>query len=70
MEDTSVENFCRSYNLTNKINKPTCYINRPSFIDLNLINCPPSYQNSCVIETGPSDIHKVVITVPGPAEAN
>ena len=67
VEDTSVENFCRSYNLTSKINKPTCYINpdRPSFIDLNLINCPPSFQNSCVMETGPSDIRKVVITRPG-----
>ena len=32
VKDTSVKNFCRSYNLTSVINKPTCYKNpdRPS----------------------------------------
>ena len=57
VEDTSVKNFCRSYNLTSMINKPTCYKNpdRPSCIDLISTNCPRSFQNSCVIETGLSD---------------
>ena len=48
------------------INKPSCYKNpdRPSCIDLILTNCPRSFQNSRVIETGLSDFHKmVVITV-------
>ena len=47
------------------INKPTCYKNpeRPSCIDLFLTNCPHSFQNSCVIETGLSDFHKMVVTV-------
>ena len=46
------------------INKPTCYKNpdRPSCIDLILTNCPRSLQNSCVIETGLSDFHKMVVT--------
>ena len=47
------------------INKPTCYKNpdRPSCIALILTNCPRSFQNSCVIETGLSDFHKMVVTV-------
>ena len=54
VDDTSVKNFCRSYSLTRMINKPTCYKNpdRPSYLDLLLTNCPRSFQNSCVIETG------------------
>ena len=46
------------------INKPTCYKNpdRPSCIDL-ILNCPRSFQNSCVIETRLSDFHKMVVTV-------
>ena len=64
-EDTSVKNFCRSCNLTSMISKPTCYKNpdRPSCVDLILTNCPRSFQNSCVIETGLSDFHKMVVTV-------
>ena len=47
------------------INKPTCYKNpeKPSCIDIILTNCPRSFQNSCVIETGLSDFHKIVTTV-------
>ena len=48
VEDTSVKNFCRSYNLTSMIHKLTCYKNpdRPSCIDLILTNCPRYFQNS------------------------
>ena len=65
VKDISVKNFCRSYNLTSMINKSTCYKNpdRPSCRDLILTNCPRSFQNSCVIETGLSDFHKKVVTV-------
>ena len=47
------------------INKPTCYKNpdKPTCIDLILTNCPRSFQNSCVIETGLSDFHKMIVTV-------
>ena len=60
LEDTSVKNVCRSYNLTSMINQPTCYKNpeRPSNIDLISTNCPPFSQNSCVRETGLSDLYK------------
>ena len=47
------------------INRPTCYKNpeKSSCIDLILTNCPRSFQNSCTIETGLSDFHKLVVTV-------
>ena len=65
VEDSSVKEFCSSFNLTSMINKPTCFKNpeKPSCIDLILTNCPRSFQNSCVIETGLSDFHKLVVTV-------
>ena len=65
VEDSSVKNVCSSYNLTSMINRATCYKNpeKPSCIDLILTNCPRSFQNSCTIETGLSDFHKLVVTV-------
>ena len=47
------------------INKPTCYKNpdNSTCIDLILTNCPGSFQNSCVIETGLSDFHKMIVMV-------
>ena len=65
VEDSSVKNFCSSYNLTSMINRPTSYKNpeKPSCIDLILTNCPRNFQNSCAIETGLSDFHKLVVTV-------
>ena len=65
VEDSSVKNFCSSFNLTSMINQPTCFKNpdKPSCIDLILTNCPRGVQISCVIETGLSDFHKLVVTV-------
>ena len=65
VEDSSVTNFCSSYNLTSMISKPTCFKNpeKPSCIDLILTNCPRSFQNFCAIETGLSNFHKLVALV-------
>ena len=65
MEDSSMKIFCSNFNLTSMINKPTCYENadKPTCIDLILTNCPGSFQNSCVIETGLSDFDKMIVTV-------
>ena len=59
------KNVCRSYSLTSTINKPIRYENtdRPNCIDLVLANCPRSFQNSCVLETGLSDTLKMMVTV-------
>ena len=45
--------------------KSTCYKNpeKPSCIDLFLTNSPKSIQNTRTIETGQSDIHKLVVTI-------
>ena len=47
------------------INQPTCYKNpgKPTCIDLILANSPRSFQNSCVIQTGLPDFHKMIVTV-------
>ena len=65
VEDSSVKNFCSSFNLTSMINKSTCFKNpdKSSCIDLILTNCHRSFQNSCVIETGLTDFHKLVVTI-------
>ena len=47
------------------INRPTCYKNpeKHSCIDLILTSWPRSFENSCAIETGLLDFHKLVVTV-------
>ena len=51
--------------MTNLIKEPTCFKNPEilSCIDLILRNMPWSFQNSCAIETGLSDFHKMTHTV-------
>ena len=65
VEDTDIKNFCSSYNLTSMVNKAMCHKNpdKPTCIDLILIKSPGSFQNSCVVETGLSDFHKMFVTV-------
>ena len=68
MKDWSISIFCSNYNfenLTSMINEPTCYKNldKPICIDLILTNCCGAFQNSCVIKTGLSDFHKMIVTV-------
>ena len=63
--NTSLKDFCQLYDLKHLIKVPTCCKNpeNPSIIDLMLTNSPYSYQNSCAIETGLSDFHKMTVTV-------
>ena len=65
IEDSSIKIFCSNFNLTSMIKKPTCYKNpdKPTCINLILTNCLGSFQNSCLIETGLSDFHKMIVTV-------
>ena len=65
MENSSLKIFCSNFDLTRMINKPTCYKNpnKPTCIDLILTNCVGYFQNSCVIEAGLSDFHKMIVTV-------
>ena len=65
IEETTMKSFCESYNLTDLIKQPTCFKNpeKPSCIDLILPNRPKSFQSTCVIETGLSDFHRVIVAV-------
>ena len=59
LDNAVLKDFCNLYDLTNLINN--CYKNpnNPSCIDLLLTNSPKCFQNSCVIETGLSDFHRM-----------
>ena len=64
-KEPCMQSFLELNGLRNLISKPTCYkIQKcPSSIDLILTNSSPSFQNSCAIEIGLSDFHKMTITV-------
>ena len=57
--------FCDTFDLTSLIKEPTCYKypDNQSCIDLILTNKSLDFQNSCVVETGLSDFHRMRLTV-------
>ena len=57
--DSSMKGFCSLNGLKNLINESTCYKNseKPTCIDLMLINQLTLFQHNTVIETGLSDFH-------------
>ena len=63
--DNHLKDFCDIDNLKNLIKVPTCFKNpdRPTCIDVMLINSYRSFHNSCAIETGLSDFHKMTVPV-------
>ena len=63
--DNFVKDFCHTLSFKHLINKPTCFKNliNPKCIDLMLTNRQRSFQNSCAIDTGLSDFHKVTVTL-------
>ena len=65
IDDPHMESFLESYRFKSLIKDPTCFKNpeNPSCIDLIVTNSPYSFQNSCVIETGLSDVHKMIVSV-------
>ena len=64
-EEENMKDFCDIYNLKNLIRHPTCFksAHNPTSIDMFLTNRHNCFQNSCTIETGISDHHKMIITV-------
>ena len=60
-----MKDFRNIYSFKNLIKEPTCCKNpaNPKCIDLMLTNRHRSFQNSCVIETGLPDFHKMTVTV-------
>ena len=65
MENINLKNFCDLFNFKNLIKEPTCFKNlvNPTCTDLMLTNSNRNFQNSCAIETGLSDFHRMVVTV-------
>ena len=65
MEHSALKDFYNLYSLTGLINRPTCWKNpsKPTCIDLILKNLPNFFQNTNVIQTGPSDFHKRVVII-------
>ena len=63
--DHFLVNFCDVCNLKNLIKVPTCFKNpeSPTSIDVMLTNSCRSFPNSCGIETGLSDFHKMIVTI-------
>ena len=64
VDDTGMSDFCNTFDLISLTKEPTCYKNpeKPSCIDLILTNKSHKFQNSCVIETGLSDFHRLILT--------
>ena len=62
---TSMNAFCKRYSLSSLIKEPTCYKNSANQSSVNLILTisPRNLQNSSVVETGPSDFHKMIVAV-------
>ena len=65
VDENIMKEFCDSYNLSNLIKEPTCFmnLNNPSSIDVMLTNRPRQFQNCHAVETGLSDYHKMTIAV-------
>ena len=61
----NMSNFLNTYHLKNIVKQKTCFKNpdRPSRIDLILTNSSRSFQDTCTVEAGLSDFHKLVATV-------
>ena len=63
--DATTKNFCQIYGCKNIVKDKNCFKNpiNPTCIDLIITNRPKSFQESEVIETGLSVIHKISLTV-------
>ena len=60
-----LKEFCVICYLKNLINVPTCFKNPdfPTSVDVMLTTSYRSFHNSCAIETGLSNLHKMIVTV-------
>ena len=60
-----MKSLCQVHNLKIFFDKPTRYKNptNPSCVDLIITNKSRSFQNSCALETGLSDLHNMTLAV-------
>ena len=64
-DSKEMSRFSDTFDLTSLTKEPTCYKNsdNPSCIDLILTSKPLSFENLCVVETGLSDFHRMILAV-------
>ena len=62
VSENCLNGFCNANSLKTLNRDPTCFKNL-SCIDLFLTNRQQCFQQTCAIETGISDFHKMVVTV-------
>ena len=62
-EETPMRSFCKSYNLTSLINILLALKTLKNQAALTLINKHKSFQSTCAIETGLSDIHRMIVSL-------
>ena len=64
-DEQHMKSFCDNCSLKRLIRQSTCCKNfeKPTCIDLILFRIPRSFQSICVIETGLSDFHLMILTV-------
>ena len=65
MSETSLNEFCQTYNLESIVNKPVCFKNpkNRSCFDLMLTNEQERFLKAKTVETGLPDFHKMVLSV-------
>lgn len=63
--DSTVKDFCDICSFKHLVKELRCNKNpvNPKGTDFMLTNQESSFQNSCVIKTGRSDLHKMILTV-------
>ena len=63
--ENPMHEFCNSYNFHSLYHKSTCYKNpeKLSCIDLFVTDSSRSFQNTQTIETGLSELNKLVVTI-------
>ena len=57
VEDVKMSDFCSTYDLNGLIKIPDSF--QKPITKSNAVNCPLSFQNSFVLETGQSDFHRI-----------
>ena len=64
MSESSLNEFCQTYNLEIIVNKRACFKNRknPSCIDLMLTNKQKKFLKDKAVKTGLSDFNKMVVS--------
>ena len=61
--DSNFQAFCENHDLNNLIKEKTCFKSiEGTCIDLILTNQKYSFKNTCTIDTGVSDFHRMVLT--------